>query len=439
MRFTFRSGRICLNLTVLLMAWLAGAADTSRGQEPDENPRVARLIKRLGSPSFVQRRRAGAELARLGEAGRRQLEKAAESDDPEVRLRADRLLKKLKLREMWSASIVQVEADEQPASAVIRSVAGQSGNLLDVGEQFRIFNDKKITLDYRQGSFWQVIDDVCQRSGNYVRPHYDTRKPGLVVVAGKPGKFPKAYAGPLRVRLTTAQRLFKEEFDYEDESSDVTHIFRIGLSVLWEQRFRLVAYREQPSLVAARTDTGVPLTMNRSGDASWQVTTALSRQISAEMLLPPPPTSAKRLDVLTLRWELIAVGDMATLEVSDLSAGTVHRRDDLELSIESIEKESNTRHVLTVEISRNLVIPEPREVLFHENEFELLDAKGKPLRRVTQTGALTDTGARLKIVFESDSAGRTPKTLRLHYPRIRARRSLDITFRNVPLPLARPK
>ena len=29
---------------------------------------------------------------------------------------------------------------------------------------------------------------------------------------------------------------------------------------------------------------------------------------------------------------------------------------------------------------------EPREVLFHENEFELLDEQGKPLRRVTQTG-----------------------------------------------------
>ena len=439
MRFTFRSGRIWLNWTLLLTTCFAAAAGTLRGQEPDDDPRGARLIKRLGSASYVQRRRAGAELASLGEQGRRQLEKAAESDDPEVRLRADQLLKKLKLREMWSPSIVKVEAQDKPASAVIRSVAGQSGNLLDVGEQFRIFDDKKITLDYREGLFWQVIDDICRQSGNYVRPHYDTRKPGLVVVAGKPGEYPRAYAGPLRVKITTAQRLFKEEFDYEDQSSDVTHTFRIGLSVLWEERFRLMAYRQQPSLVAARTDTGVMLPTNRSGDASWQVTAAGSRQITAEMLLPPPPTSAKRLDLLTLRWEMIAVGDMATLEVSDLSAGAVHRRDDLELLIKSIEKKSDTQHVLTVEISRNLVIPEPREVLYHENEFELLDAQGKPLRRVKQSSAPTDTGARLKITFESDSGERVPKTLRLHYPRIRARRSLDITFRDVPLPVARPE
>ena len=146
MRLTNRIGRICPILTVLLTICFAGTAGTLFGQEPDENPRVARLIKRLGSPSYLQRRRAGAELARLGAEGRRQLEKAAESDDPEVRLRAEQLLKTLKLREMWAPSIVQVEANDRPASAVIRSVAGQSGNLVDVGEQFRIFDDKQAML-----------------------------------------------------------------------------------------------------------------------------------------------------------------------------------------------------------------------------------------------------------------------------------------------------
>ena len=439
MRHTERSGQIWLKLIVLTAMCFAAAAGTLFGQEPDENPRVARLIKRLGSPSYIQRRRAGAELARIGAQGRRQLEKAAESDDPEVRMRAEQLLKKLKLREMWAPSIVQVDAKGRPASAVIRSVAGQSGNLVSVGEQFRIFDDQQITLDYRRGAFWQVIDDVCQQSGNYVRPHNDTRLPGLVVVAGKPGKNPRAYAGPLRVEMTTAQRLFKEEFDYQDESSEVTHTFRIGLSVLWEQRFRLLAFRERPSLVLARTDTGVSLTARRADDVSWQVAEIGSRQINVEMLLPPPPTSAKQFDVLTLRWELIAVGDMATLEVGDLSAGAVHRRDGLELSIKSVVKESDTRHILTVEISRNLLIPEPRDVLYHENEIELLDAEGKPLRLVTQTGEPTNAGARLKIVFEGDSADQTPKTLRVRYPKIRTRRSLDITFRDVPLPTAQPK
>ena len=47
---------------------------------------------------------ANDDLARLGLESRKQIEEAAESSDPEIRLRAKDLLLRLKVRELWSAT-----------------------------------------------------------------------------------------------------------------------------------------------------------------------------------------------------------------------------------------------------------------------------------------------------------------------------------------------
>ncbi len=62
---------------------------TSVADEPiaEPNLRIARLVERLGSESFQDRQQASNELAKLGNQSRNQLEAAAKSDDPEIRLR----------------------------------------------------------------------------------------------------------------------------------------------------------------------------------------------------------------------------------------------------------------------------------------------------------------------------------------------------------------
>ncbi len=74
-----------------------------------------------------------------------------------------------------------------------------------------------------------------------------------------PGRFPTAYAGPLRAQVTGAVRSFSEKLDYGEGPSQKLHTFELEISVLWEDRFHLVAYRPQPTLVRAVTDTGVSL------------------------------------------------------------------------------------------------------------------------------------------------------------------------------------
>jgi hypothetical protein len=142
---------------------------------------------------------------------------------------------------------------------------------------------------------------------------------------------------------------------------------------------------------------------------------------------------------MELKWGLIAVGDMATFEIDDLKPGTKHHHENVELEVVSLDKRQGPRYDLTVVIARDFVVPEPQEVLFHENDFDLLDASGAPFRRQGQTNSLSDGAARLKISFIGASADSEPEKLRVTYPRLRDQRELAIVFTDVPLPVSRPE
>jgi hypothetical protein len=410
-----------------------------RAQEPDVQVRVAALIRKLGSDSYEQRKLASDELSKLGVQTRLQIEQAALSEDAEVRLRAKELLKQIKTWDLWSPGIVSYKCEKQPAAKILAAIAEQTGNRLLVGDQYGTFQDADVDLDYPDGSFWEVLDDLCRQSKNHVRSHYDTRNPGLVVVSGGPGKNPVAYAGPVRAQITSARRVFIEELDYDDLDSEKTHTFQLHMQVMWEDRFRLVAYRSQPELVEALTDNRLALSATQPSGSGWNVANQGTHQLTMELRLHPPATSAKRLDTLKLKWGLIAVGDIATIEVSDLNSTSPHFQDDIELIVESMQESAGARYEVTVLANRDLVIPEPQEVLFQENDLSLIDGEGRPFRKQGQTNSLTDRGARIRLSFAGESTDSKPKLLRFAYPRIRAKHDLEITFRDVPLPVGRPE
>ena len=58
------------------------------------------------------------------------------------------------------------------------------------------------------------------------------------------------------------------------------------------------------------------------------------RQLTATLKLSPPPTTAKQLDRLAVKWTLMAVGDPATLVIDDLTSRQPRRQGDVEMSIE---------------------------------------------------------------------------------------------------------
>lgn len=431
--------KLVVFVAAILSSLIGGFA---RSQEPaaaETKLRIARLIERLGSASYEERSDASDDLGQLGFESRKQLEEATESTDPEIRLRAKDLLLRLKVRELWSASPVKCEGEKIAAAQVLSKLSEETGNHVLVGDQYGTFHDQEVKLNYPQGEFWQVLDDLCQQSGNRVRPHYDSRSPGLVVVQGSPGKYPTAYSGPLRTQITGARRAFTEELDYDDMGSELTHTFQLNLQMMWEDRFKLVAYRAQPDLADAVTDTGVHLSATQSSGSGWNVASAGTRQLTMSLRLHPPSTKAKSLDTLKLKWGLIAVGDVTQLDVTDLESKEPHYQDDVEVVVESVVPGQNSRYEVTMIVTRELVLPEPQEVLFQENDVELFDAEGHAFRKQGQTNSLCEHGAKMKISFAGETAQSTPKVLRFTYPRIRAQKDVEILFRNVPLPVGKPE
>ena len=403
----------------------------------DQASRIASLIEQLASPDFGARETAREELSRLGTAAEEPLQAALGADALETRLAAGQLLQRLVVERLWEASPVRLTSESRSASQRLAELAAQTENRLLIGDQFGSFQDAVTTLPAGTSGFWPVLDEICRQSGNQVRPHYDNSRPGLVLVAGDAGKFPTAYAGPVRAQVTGARRQFVEELDYRQLRADQTHNFQLNLQFMWEDRFRVVAYRSQPEVLEAATETGHALTAIPAASGSWNVVGGGSRQMSVSLRLTPPPLAANKLATLRLGWGLIAVGDLRTWELTDLNPRAPQRQDDAELTLENVQQQAS-RCELTLLVVRDLVVPDPPEVLFHENDFELWDQQQRPYRLQGQRYSLAEGGARFGLSFGAPASDSTPMKLRVRYPRIRSQRELEIVFRDVPLPVGQP-
>jgi len=400
--------------------------------------RVARLVTELGADSFAVRKRASDELSKIGPEARQAIEVATRSDDAEVRLRAKDLLRQIKIHELWAPSRFVPPAAPEPVATVLKALGEQTGNHVMFDAPYGALNSAVVTLDPTIQEYWPALDEVCRQSVNRPRHHYDSRAAGMVVIAGAPGHHPLAYAGPIRGRISSARRTFIEELSYEEARSNTTHSFQLNLEMTWEDRFKLVAYRATPEVLEAVTDSGASLGAAQPAAGSWNVTGVGSRQSLMNIRLQPPPRQARELETLRLAWELIAVGDFARLDVEDLARREPHFQDDVELTVESFQPTTGGRYEVLIRLRRNLLAPDPPEVIFQEHELELIDGEDRSLRKLGQTGALTDHGATLKATFLTVSEASPPKTLRLVYPRIRSQRNLEIVFRHVPLPTEMP-
>ncbi len=408
-------------------------------QTPSEPLRVARLVERLGDASFSEREAAADELARLGPTARRELEAALGSPDVEVRIRARKLLELLAVEELWAGSHFEPPIEPQSARVLFEALMQQSGNRLLLGERYAGVPDGSVSLAPRAIRFWPAMDEICGQIDCRFRAHYELLSPGLAIVAGRRGQNPLAYAGPFRAQLTSARRLFQEDFDYATSVREREHAFQLQLELIWEDRFSLVAHRAQPVVVRALTEEGQHISSEQPTGGAWSVVTAGGHQASATLRLHPPPVSAERLAELTLAWELIAVGDYASIELDQRQDHNTHFQDDAAITVTDCRVESGGRVEIDLTIARDMPAPEPQEIVFQENRIVLLDADGQPFRRHGQSHALTIDGAQYKLTFIGPRTDCMPALLRVKYPRIRSRRAVELVFHDVPLPHDHPE
>jgi hypothetical protein len=426
---------------LLLAAILVGTLNTrlAFAQTDATEPRVARLVRNLGADDYGTRRAADLELLSLGAESLEQLRKAAKSSDLEVRLRAENILQRIAVARLWEPATVTLKADDESLGKLLSQCAQQTGNRVCVGDPYGEFVNQRTTVAYDRVPYWQVLDELARSSGNLVRPHYDTRLSGVVMVKGKPPQYPTAYAGPVRAQITSAKRVFSENLDYEALASDVGHTFQLNVQMTWEDRVQLAAYATQPEVVSARTDSGEELAIPQNVFDGWNVMSNNTRLLSASLKLNPPAEQATKLATLRLRWPLVALGEMDTVEIDEPVAKSSVELDGIAVKVASFSRQPTGRVELSLIVARNLPIPNPPDVLFQENVIELLDAQGRALRQQNQFHSLGERGVEFRLSYVADSADQTPAKLRVSYPKIRSRRDLEIVFTDVPLPVARPE
>ena len=439
--YRFRVVSLVLFLSTVFQS--TGVIET-RGQDRSEPVRVAHLIDRLGSSSFARRQAAERALLELDEPPITPLEKAVAGTDPEVSLRAEKLLNELKTRRMWSPSMIQQASGDQLASEILRNAATESGNRLAFGGRFDNFVDRKIQVLPGRAPYWQVVDHVCRQTNNHLSFRRQPETGATVIVAGAPGKHPVAYAGPLRVFLKQARREFSESLDYEDRALDLKHTFAIDIATNWETRCRLLAHRSEAYVVAAVTDSGQRLLAAPGTSGGWNVVPVGAGQVETTLRLQPPSVAASQLAKLHLRWELVAASDMQTIDITDMETPRVYRRDDVELVFEGVEKVSDTRYEASIVVKRAAFITELKGLAETHHEIGMIDDHKQSMSvhsRSTENSSTSRRktpflvqGTRIVTSFVADKPERKPASIHFRYPKIRSLKAVDIVFRDVPLP-----
>ena len=189
-----------LGLAVLL----AAPARTADNVDPE---RIGKLIKQLGSAEFAEREKASKELDAIGTPALEPLQKALKSDDAEVRLRAEDLVKKIEKRlqseKILTPTRIRLVYKDTPVKEAVEDFAGKTKfNIVLVDPQNKLAG-RKVTLDTGETTFWEALDKFCQQAGLVVS---DGTQPILVPeIQPQPQPLPRVRPPRIRQPLPVPQ------------------------------------------------------------------------------------------------------------------------------------------------------------------------------------------------------------------------------------------
>lgn len=158
---------VSLVLGILLPA--ADLADSAPATRKEQD-RVAQLIAQLGSRVFHEREAATRALDALGTASLQALQAAVTNHDPEVRRRAEQLVRDIQLRvetaQLLEPRRLRLIYNATPLAEAVSDFARKSGYAIQFDS---IHSDRlrkrTVTLDTGETTFWQAFDLFCQKAG----------------------------------------------------------------------------------------------------------------------------------------------------------------------------------------------------------------------------------------------------------------------------------
>ncbi|MBY0526185.1 MAG: ubiquinol-cytochrome-c reductase complex assembly factor 3 [Gemmataceae bacterium] len=182
-----------------------------------DKERIDKLVSQLGSQVFTERMAATQELDAIGAPALEALKKAATSNEPEQRRRAEELVARIERRveaqRLLAPTRVRLVCKDTPVADAVADLAKKSGVnvILTTPAQAK---ERRVTLDTGEASFWQALDLLCHQGGlievgsvdvplrvGDIQPPQAAAGIGQVLLAdGKPLDLPTQHAGAARIR-----------------------------------------------------------------------------------------------------------------------------------------------------------------------------------------------------------------------------------------------
>src|SRR5262249_13909352 len=162
----------CFIVTLGMPAHFLGLSGTWADEKAE---RLTQLTLQLGSSQYSEREAAERELDAAGPTALPALKRAAQSDDAEVRRRAEALVQQIEKRvetaKLLEPRTVRLVYRHQPVAEAVADFAHQTGFPLQIGGNTPQGNisvkpiNRKITLDTGAVPFWEAFDRLCREAG----------------------------------------------------------------------------------------------------------------------------------------------------------------------------------------------------------------------------------------------------------------------------------
>jgi hypothetical protein len=273
---------VCVALSFVLGWHFQANFVSARSLETAEQEQVRNLIVALGSSSFAEREQAAKGLDAMGPLALDALRAAMKHQDSEISGRAARLVAVLEERILTSRMLagkkLRLNVKNVSVFEAINELARLSENRLDVVGN-RPALERKITLDTGEVTYWEALQQLCQKGGltestanvantpqPYVRksgiqPYYvQPVQPQRTIVAladGEAKQLPVCHQGSVRVVALPGEKATSGEVQILIDVSAETRLQDFGvvgapfLSKIVDDRGQMLAVVDSATVLDA--------------------------------------------------------------------------------------------------------------------------------------------------------------------------------------------